>query len=197
MRRAKDTKSQGYKGRVWCSALLKESLKVLLQSSLPIQICDMEQIGALLHLKSLLQQAPCLVKKMRKISLIRAEGKHHSPILGICFSHVVYKEQCLFSDDECLWHKSLAAESSLIQKVKDTELSSQLLSSSTECNVLCMKLRGSCTLGLASLAQACGLNPAWSFHFSLSLWHLGVFPSSLCSITGSPGGWECPSQDIP
>lgn len=86
----------------------------------------MEQTGALFHLKSLLKQAPCLVKSMRKISLICAEGKHPSPILGICFSHVVCKELCLFSDDECLWHKSLASEPFLIQKVKDPELSFQL-----------------------------------------------------------------------
>lgn len=72
------------------------------------------------------KQSPCLVKRMRKISLIYAEGKHHSPILGICFSHAVFKEQGLFSDDECLWHKSLASEPSLIQEVEDTELSFQL-----------------------------------------------------------------------
>lgn len=88
---------------VWCLALLKKGLKIHLQSRLPIQIRDMEQTGALLHLKSLLKQAPCLVKRMRKISLICAEGKHHSPILGICFSQVVCKEQC--SDDECFWQE--------------------------------------------------------------------------------------------
>lgn len=39
-----------------------------------------------------------------------------------CFSRAVYGEQCLFSDDECLWHKSLTSEPSLIQKVKDRAL---------------------------------------------------------------------------
>lgn len=112
--------------RVWCLAPLKKCLKVHEWSNLPIQRRDMEQTGALFLLKSLLKQMSYRVKRMRKISLICTEGKYHSPILGICFSRAVYEEQCLFNDDECLWHKSLTSEPSLIRKWKDTELSFQL-----------------------------------------------------------------------
>lgn len=61
--------------------------------------------------KSFLKPVPYLVDRMRRVSLICAEGKYCLPILGISFPQVVCREQYLCSHGELLWLNSLNTHS--------------------------------------------------------------------------------------
>lgn len=164
------------KGESLAFSTTEKALKVHLQPNL--HTCALDANWSTISHKSVLKQTPYLVNRMRRISLTCAEGKYCSPIFGICFSHAVYRGKYLCSDGERLWHISLRSEHSFRRwKTQRSRSSSQTLFVFIhwDCNVKCMKLRGSCTWSLVSLSHICGLNSAWSFVCLLSFWHLGVF----------------------